>query len=64
MGDQYVNATLSNIDKGDPMAVYKQMGQTEMFLGITFNNIRVSFLVFVAGILLPLLQVICSFPMG
>ena len=50
MGDQYVNATLSNIDKGDPMAVYKQMGQTEMFLGITFNNIRVSFLVFVAGI--------------
>jgi uncharacterized membrane protein SpoIIM required for sporulation len=50
MGDQYVNATLSNIDKGDPMAVYKQMGQAEMFLGITFNNIRVSFLVFVAGI--------------
>ncbi|MCK5470834.1 MAG: stage II sporulation protein M, partial [Cyclobacteriaceae bacterium] len=28
MGDQYVNETLSNIDKGDPMAVYKQMGQT------------------------------------
>jgi uncharacterized membrane protein SpoIIM required for sporulation len=50
MGDQYVNATLSNIDKGDPMAVYKQMGQTEMFLGITFNNIRVSFIVFIAGV--------------
>lgn len=50
MGDQYVNETISNIDKGDPMAVYKQMGQTEMFLGITFNNIRVSFMVFVAGI--------------
>lgn len=50
MSDQYVNETLSNIDKGDPMAVYKQMGQTEMFLGITFNNIRVSFLVFVAGV--------------
>lgn len=50
MGDHYVNETLSNIDKGDPMAVYKQMGQTEMFLGITFNNIRVSFLVFVAGV--------------
>lgn len=50
MGDQYVNETLSNIDKGDPMAVYKQMGQTEMFLGITFNNIRVSFFVFVAGV--------------
>jgi len=50
MGDQYVNETISNIEKGDPMAVYKQMGQTEMFLGITFNNIRVSFLVFIAGI--------------
>ncbi|MCK5371735.1 MAG: stage II sporulation protein M, partial [Cyclobacteriaceae bacterium] len=50
MGDQYVNETLSNIDKGDPMAVYKQMGQTEMFLGITINNIRVSFIVFIAGI--------------
>lgn len=50
MGDRYVNETISNIDRGDPMAVYKQMGQTEMFLGITFNNIRVSFLVFIAGI--------------
>lgn len=50
MGDQYINETLSNIDKGDPMAIYKQMGQTEMFLGITFNNIRVSFMVFVAGV--------------
>ncbi len=50
MGDQYVNETIANIERGDPMAIYKQMGQTEMFLGITFNNIRVSFLVFVAGI--------------
>jgi uncharacterized membrane protein SpoIIM required for sporulation len=50
MGDQYVNETLANIDKGDPMAIYKQMGRTEMFLGITFNNIRVSFFVFVAGL--------------
>ncbi|MCG8306214.1 MAG: stage II sporulation protein M [Cytophagales bacterium] len=50
LGDQYVNETISNIQKGDPMAVYKQVGQTEMFLGITFNNIRVSFLVFVAGV--------------
>jgi uncharacterized membrane protein SpoIIM required for sporulation len=50
MGDAYVNETLANIEKGDPMAVYKQMGQTEMFLGITFNNVRVSFFVFIAGI--------------
>lgn len=51
MGDQYVNETIANIEKGDPMAVYKQMGETEMFLVITFNNIRVSFFVFIAGLL-------------
>jgi uncharacterized membrane protein SpoIIM required for sporulation len=50
LGDDYVNETLANIERGDPMAIYKQMGQTEMFLGITFNNIRVSFFVFVAGL--------------
>ena len=52
MGDSYVNMTLENIDKGDPMAVYKQMNGVDMFLGITFNNIRVSFLAFMFGILL------------
>lgn len=50
LGDQYVNETISNIEKGDPMAIYKQAGRTEMFLGITFNNVRVSFLVFAAGV--------------
>ena len=52
LGDSYVNMTLENIDKGDPMAVYKQMNGVEMFLGITFNNIRVSFFAFTAGLLL------------
>lgn len=51
LGDGYVNMTLENIEKGDPMAVYKGRGETEMFLMITVNNIRVSFLAFVAGIL-------------
>jgi uncharacterized membrane protein SpoIIM required for sporulation len=50
MGDSYVNMTLENIDKGDPMAVYKQMNGVDMFLGITFNNIRVSFFAFMMGI--------------
>jgi uncharacterized membrane protein SpoIIM required for sporulation len=50
MGDSYVNMTLENIDKGDPMAVYKQMNGIDMFLGITFNNIRVSFFAFMMGI--------------
>lgn len=52
MGDSYVNMTLENIDKGDPMAVYKQMNGVDMFLGITFNNIRVSFIAFMFGLLI------------
>jgi len=51
LGDAYVEQTIENINRGDPMAIYKQPGRTNMSLAITFNNIRVSFLVFVAGIL-------------
>ena len=36
------------------MAVYKQDHATGMFLGITVNNIRVSFLAFLAGLLASL----------
>lgn len=54
MGDGYVNMTLENIKKGDPMAVYKKMGETEMFLGITINNIKVSLYAFVLGIFLSI----------
>lgn len=49
LGDQYVNMTLNNIDKGDPLAVYKSHTQLNMFFAITFNNIRVSFINFVLG---------------
>ncbi|WP_400073894.1 stage II sporulation protein M [Zobellia russellii] len=52
LGDGYVNMTLENIDKGDPMAVYKKMGEFNMFLGITINNIRVALMAFAYGILL------------
>jgi uncharacterized membrane protein SpoIIM required for sporulation len=51
LGDGYVNQTLDNIDRGDPMAIYKSQGQLDMFFGITFNNIRVSFSAFVSGVL-------------
>ncbi|MBK7183355.1 MAG: stage II sporulation protein M [Bacteroidetes bacterium] len=54
MGDTYVNMTLENIDKGDPMAVYKKMNEVDMFLGITVNNIYVSFLCFAFGIFFSL----------
>ncbi len=52
LGDAYVNQTLSNIESRDPMAVYKNMNQMDMFLGITVNNIRVAITAFVAGIFL------------
>ncbi len=51
LGDRYVNMTLSNMDKGDPLAVYKSLNQVDMFLGITLNNIRVALFAFVAGVL-------------
>ncbi|WP_047244780.1 stage II sporulation protein M [Maribacter thermophilus] len=52
LGDAYVNMTLENIEKGDPMAVYKKMGEFNMFLGITINNIRVALMAFAYGIML------------
>ncbi|MFL5728798.1 MAG: stage II sporulation protein M [Cytophagaceae bacterium] len=50
LGDSYVNMTLENIEKGDPMAVYKKMDSGVMFLYITWNNIKVSFFAFVLGL--------------
>lgn len=49
-GDEYVNQTLENIEKGDPFAIYKHENSAVMFFGIAFNNIKVAFLAFVYGI--------------
>ncbi len=54
LGDQYVNSTLDNIEKGDPMAIYKKMEAVPMFLLITANNIYVSFVAFLLGMFTPL----------
>lgn len=54
LGDYYVEMTLSNIEKGDPMAVYKGMDSFYMFLRITINNIAVSFKTFLFGIIGPI----------
>lgn len=51
LGDEYVNQTLVNIEKGDPLAIYKSAGSADMFLQITFNNIFVAFNAFVLGII-------------
>ena len=51
LGDNYVNMTLENIDSGDPMAVYKKMDESSMFIQITLNNIKVAMMAFVFGML-------------
>ena len=51
LGDSYVNQTLVNIESGSPLGIYASMAQVDMFLAITFNNVRVSFIAFAAGIL-------------
>ena len=50
LGDEYVNMTIENIEKGDPFGVYKSRDSLMMFLTIAFNNIQVSFWVYVLGI--------------
>jgi uncharacterized membrane protein SpoIIM required for sporulation len=54
LGDAYVNRTLENIEKGDPMAVYKGQSETPMFLMITLNNIYVSLVAYALGATLGL----------
>ncbi|MBC8154200.1 MAG: stage II sporulation protein M [Bacteroidetes bacterium] len=50
LGDSYVNMTIENIKKGDPLGVYGSSDQATMFLQITINNIGVSFRAFIMGI--------------
>lgn len=50
LGDQYVNMTLENIKKGDPLGVYNSRDQASMFVQITLNNIYVAFRTFIFGL--------------
>jgi uncharacterized membrane protein SpoIIM required for sporulation len=51
LGDDYVDMTLRNIERGNPLGVYGTGGEVDMFLSITINNVKVSFLAFVMGLL-------------
>ncbi|MEO5997354.1 MAG: stage II sporulation protein M [Chitinophagaceae bacterium] len=64
LSDEYVNMTNENIEKGDPFGVYKKQGQADMFFFIAFNNIRVSFLAYVSGILFSVGTVLLLFQNG
>lgn len=50
LGDDYVNQTLLNIKNGDPMAVYKSGVASDMFLGISMNNLWITILAYIYGI--------------
>lgn len=54
LSDRYVDMTEDNIAKGDPFGVYKSQDQLSMFLWIAVNNIKVSFMTFVAGLFVSL----------
>jgi uncharacterized membrane protein SpoIIM required for sporulation len=50
VGDDYVNMTLENIEKGDPVAVYKSGSNWGSAIAITLNNLKVGAFSFVLGI--------------
>ncbi len=61
LGDSYVDMTIDNIKKGDPMGVYHRTSALTMFIQITTNNIRVGFYCFLGGIFTPILPVVILF---
>ncbi len=54
LGDSYINMTIDNIEKGDPMGVYKEQDSFSMFVFIAFNNVKVMIMVYLLGLLLSL----------
>ncbi|OOQ58471.1 stage II sporulation protein M [Mucilaginibacter pedocola] len=51
LGDRYVDETNANIARGEPFGVYNSQSEALMFLGIAANNIYVSLVTFVSGII-------------
>ena len=50
LGPGYVNMTVENIEKGDPMAVYKDSDEAPMLFFISSNNLKVDIFTFISGI--------------
>ncbi len=50
MGEDYVNETLENIKKGNPVAIYKGGSNWGSTVGITFNNLMVGAKLYILGI--------------
>ncbi|MFM7595233.1 MAG: stage II sporulation protein M, partial [Flavobacteriales bacterium] len=54
LGEGYVEMTMENIEKGNPLGVYEGSSSFMMFIQITGNNLMVSILTFIAGIFFTL----------
>ncbi len=54
LSDEYINTTIENIKKGDPIAVYKSGSNWGSFIGITMNNLFVGLKAYLNGIFLGL----------
>lgn len=54
LSDSYVNMTLENIEKGDPLGVYKRESEVGMFLYIVWNNVMVAFMMVGMGLFLSI----------
>jgi uncharacterized membrane protein SpoIIM required for sporulation len=57
LGDDYVEMTEENIEKGNPFGVYEAGNSFLMFIGLMINNIMVSFMYFAKGILFGILSI-------
>lgn len=56
LGDAYIEGTIVNIERGNPLGIYgenlftfEKVDQMQMFLDITSNNMRVAFMTFFFG---------------
>jgi uncharacterized membrane protein SpoIIM required for sporulation len=64
LGSDYVDMTNANIAKGDPFGVYKEHNEFIMFFTIAANNIFVSLITFVSGIMFSVGSVYYMFQNG
>ena len=62
LGDDYIDMTHENIEKGNPFGVYEHGNPLLSWLWLMINNIRVSFLAFGSGIFcgIPTIYILCE----
>ena len=57
LGDQYVDVTEANIERGNPLGIYQSGNAFLAWVGIMINNITVSFMYFTKGLSFGILTV-------